>query len=75
MRNMADVLSENRTDSPLPDHLGSVTVFGGSLLFISLLFCVVLLSFCFVCLRPMACMSNVASISGLSIFDRPFGFL
>jgi len=31
--------------------------------------------FCFVCLRPVSCMPNVASISGLSIPHCPFDFL
>ena len=30
--------------------------------------------FCFVCLRLELCISNVASFSGLSILDYPFGF-
>jgi hypothetical protein len=30
---------------------------------------------CFVYLRPGSCVSNVASIAGLSILDCPFGFL
>jgi hypothetical protein len=35
--------------------------------------CVVL--FCFVCLRLVSCVPNVASFSRLSILDCPFGFL
>jgi len=31
--------------------------------------------FCFVCLRPVSCVPNVASVSGLSILDCLFGFL
>jgi hypothetical protein len=31
--------------------------------------------FCFVCLRLVSCVPNVASFSGLSIPDFPFGFL
>jgi hypothetical protein len=31
--------------------------------------------FCFVCLRPVSCVPNVASVSGLSILDCPLGFL
>jgi len=31
--------------------------------------------FCFVCLRSVSCVPNVASVSGLSILDSPFGFL
>ena len=30
--------------------------------------------FCFVCLRPVSCVCNVANVSGLSILDCPFGF-
>jgi hypothetical protein len=40
--------------------------------FSSLVFCVV---FCFVCLRPVSYVSNVANFSVLSILDRSFGFL
>jgi len=29
----------------------------------------------YVCLRPVSYVPNVASFSGLSIFDWPFGFL
>ena len=55
------------------------------MLLIFLVFCVVffgevrvahLLSFlCCVCLRSVSCVPNVASVSGLSILDCPFGFL
>ena len=31
--------------------------------------------FCFVCLRHVSCVPNVASVSGLFILDCPFGFL
>ena len=31
--------------------------------------------FCFVCLCSVSCVFNVASVSGLSILDFPFGFL
>jgi hypothetical protein len=31
--------------------------------------------FNFVCLRPVSCVPNIASFSGLSILDFPFGFL
>jgi hypothetical protein len=34
-----------------------------------------ILVFCVVCLRPVSCVSNVASFSGLSIIDFLFGFL
>jgi hypothetical protein len=33
------------------------------------IFCVVCFVFCFVCLLPVLSMHNVASVSGLSIFD------
>jgi hypothetical protein len=56
---------------------GFIPVFGGSMLhiFFSFLCCVVLCLFCFVCLRPVSCVSNVACFSGLSIPDCHFGFL
>jgi hypothetical protein len=31
--------------------------------------------FCFVCICVVSCVSNVASFSGLSIFDCPLGIL
>ena len=31
--------------------------------------------FCFVCLHPVSCLPNVASVSELFILDFPFGFL
>ena len=31
--------------------------------------------FCFDCLRPVSCVHDVASFSGFSILDSPFGFL
>jgi hypothetical protein len=31
--------------------------------------------FCFVCLRPVSCVTGVVSVSGLSIRNRSFGFL
>jgi hypothetical protein len=39
----------------------------GSVLLIFLAFCVVLFSFCLVCLRSVSYVTNVASVSGLSI--------
>jgi hypothetical protein len=30
---------------------------------------------CCVCFRPVSCVPNVASVSGLFILDYPFGFL
>jgi hypothetical protein len=55
------------------EHLGSPPVFGGVRVVhrFSFLCCV----FCFVCLGPVSCIPNVASFSGLSIFDCPFDFL
>jgi hypothetical protein len=47
----------------------------GSVLFIFLVFCVVMCVFAYFCLRPLSGVPNVASVSGLSIFDCPFGFL
>ena len=40
-------------------------------------FCIVLcfILFCFVCLRPVSCVPNVASVSELSILDGLFRFL
>ena len=60
-----------------------------SLLLIFLVFCVVFFDgvivahifsflccvFCFVYLRPVSCVPNVVSISGLSVSDCPFGHL
>ena len=31
------------------------------------------LFFCFVCLRPVSCVPNIGSVSGLSVFDCSFG--
>jgi hypothetical protein len=47
--------------------------FGGSVLLIFLVFCVVFYGLIVLCL--VSCVPNVASLSGLSIFDLPFGFL
>jgi small neutral amino acid transporter SnatA (MarC family) len=44
---------------------------GVVLLFFSFLCCVL----CYVCLRIVSCAIHVASVSGLSILDRSFGFL
>ena len=48
-----------------------VFVVGVVLLFFSFLCCVL----CYVCLRIVSCAIHVASVSGLSILDRSFGFL
>jgi len=54
----------------LCEHLGSPPVFGGVL---------VAHLFSFLCvvyfLRPVSCVPNVASVSGLSILDCSFGFI
>ena len=54
-------------------HLGSLHGLGGVRVAhdFSFLCCV----FCFVCLRPVYCMPNVASVPGLSLLDYPFSFL
>ena len=44
----------------------------GSVLISVLVFCVLLFFFCH---RPVSCVPNVASVSGLSILDCHFGFL
>ena len=44
----------------------------GSVFFVALAFYV---GEYFVCIRPVSCVLNVASFSGLSIHDCPFGFL
>jgi hypothetical protein len=54
-------------------HIGSPPFLVRSVLLILLTFCVMYL--CFVCLRPVFCVSNVASGCGLSILDCSFGFL
>jgi hypothetical protein len=33
------------------------------------------LCFCFICLRPVFCVPNVANLSALSILDCPYRFL
>ena len=55
-------------------YLVSPPVVGGAVLLIFGVFRVVFL-FCFVCLRPVSCVRNVGSVSGLSIPHCPFGFL
>ena len=55
-----------------PSHRFTI-VFGGVVLVILLTFCVMYL--CFFCLRPVSCVSNVASGCGLSILDCFFGYL
>ena len=53
-------------------HLDLPPVFGGVRVahLFSFLCC-----FIFVCLRPVSCVPNVASVSGLSFHNCPFGFL
>ena len=57
----------------LREHLGSLPVSGRVRIahVFSFLCCI----FCFVCLPPVSCVDNVASVSALSIIDLPFGFL
>ena len=57
----------------LHGHLGSPPVFGGVYVahIFSFLYCVI----CFACLRPVSCVPNISSFSGLSILDCSFGFL
>jgi hypothetical protein len=43
-----------------------------SMLLSFLVFCVFVL---LVCLRPVSCVPNVGSVTGLHILDRPFGCL
>ena len=54
-------------------HIGSPPFVVRSVFVILLTSCVMYL--CFVCLRPVSCVSNVASVCGLSILDCSFGFL
>ena len=44
-------------------YMGSPQVFGGGR---------VVMFLCFVCLRPVSCVSNVVSVFGLSIFHCSF---
>jgi hypothetical protein len=55
------------------EHLGLHPVFGGVVA--AHLFSFLCCGFCLVCLRPVSCTPNVASVSGLSILDYSFGFL
>jgi len=67
------VLDLQETETPnLWEHLGSPPSFGGSRVvhLFSFLWCV----FYFVCLRAVSCVSNVASICGLSIIKYPLRF-
>ena len=57
----------------LREHLVSPPVFGG--IRVARLFSFLCCIFCLVCLRPVTCVPNVASFSGLSIPASPFGFL
>ena len=56
----------------LRKHLSSSPVFGEVRIANFLAFCLVL---GFVCLRHVSCVSNVSSVSGLSILDCAFSFL
>ena len=57
----------------LRGHLGSLPLFEGSVLLIFSEFCVVF--FALFVIVPCLFYPNVASFSGLSILDFPFGFL
>ena len=51
-------------------YIGFIPGFGG--VRVAHLFSLLCCTFCFVFLRPVFCVPNVASVSGLSIRDRPF---
>ena len=55
------------------EHLGAPPDFGG--IRVAPLFRFLCCMFYFVCLRPVSCITNVASVSGLPILDCPFEFL
>ena len=55
------------------EHLNSFSIFGW--LSIAHLFSFLCCYYCFVCLRPVSCVPNAASVSELSILDLPFRFL
>jgi len=57
----------------LPENLCSSPVFDG--IRVTHLFSFVCCVFCFVCLQPVSCVLNVASVFGMCILDCPFGFL
>ena len=57
----------------LASTLVQLRVLVGSVLLNFFAFCVVLL--CFVCLHPVSCVPNVASVCGLSILDCSFYFI
>ena len=67
-----NVLEEAGTVN-LREHLGFTWVFGG--VHVAHLFSFLCCVFCFICLRPVSRVPNVASVSGLSILDSPFGFI
>ena len=71
-----DTLNTQKHDSlfTLLEYLGSPPFFlYRSVLVIFLIFCVVF--FCYVCLRPVASMYPMLSVSGISILECTFGFL
>ena len=57
----------------LREHMGSPLVFGG--VRVARCFSFLCYVLCFVCLRPVSCLPNVANFSRLSILDYPFGCL
>ena len=57
----------------LRKHLGLSPVFSG--VYVANLFSFLCCVFSFVFLHSMSCVLDVASVSGLSILDLPFGFL
>jgi hypothetical protein len=57
----------------LPEQLGSPPVFGG--FHVVNLFGFLCFVFCFICLRPVFFVPNLARFSGLSILEFPFSFL
>ena len=73
MSNLTGVLKEAGTAYPSRASVFTADFFVGTVLLIFLVFSVVLFFCC--CLRPVFCVLNVASVSGLFIVDFPFGFL
>ena len=57
----------------LREHMGSAPVFGR--VRVTHRFNFLCFAFCLVCFRPVSCVSNITSVSWLSILDCPFGFL
>jgi hypothetical protein len=73
LRTLQFILDLQETETPnLCEHLGSPLSFGGSR--VVHLFSFLCCDFCFVCLRAVSCVSNVASICGLSIIKYHLRF-